>query len=266
MAINPGADLDSLSILDNPDNFVVHAYAAFILEFSYVPANNLPQLNSFKSSSTRTFSKQHLFISRMPDFWFHYLLGITHRKSSWCWSIVCSRLLTFTQSASSLYHLLGRWDSRWWKKCKSKSWMVGRFSQRQKSLENVPRDTSEFKSNQNLNSTLYREIPRNLISSILIIWLNCPHHSAFLSPFRVSSFREWAVLQWTLSTSWFFDFLDLLILDFFWYKVLLVARGCMPAHQHCDLFYPSQGSDWVCHKLGNAPVLQSRTGSWVLSG
>ena len=33
--------------------------------------------------------------------------------------------------------------------------------------EFVPRDTSEFKSNQNLNLTLYREIPRNLIFSIL---------------------------------------------------------------------------------------------------
>ena len=33
-------------------------------------------------------------------------------------------------------------------------------------FEFVPRDTSEFKSNQNLNSTLYREIPRNLIFSI----------------------------------------------------------------------------------------------------
>ena len=49
----------------------------------------------------------------------------------------------------------------------------GDFSQlhiqiKQKSqFEFVPRDTSEFKSNQNLNSTLYREIPRNLIFSIL---------------------------------------------------------------------------------------------------
>jgi len=33
-------------------------------------------------------------------------------------------------------------------------------------LEFVPQDTSEFKSNQNLSSTLYREIPRNLILSI----------------------------------------------------------------------------------------------------
>jgi len=41
----------------------------------------------------------------------------------------------------------------------------------------------------------------------------------------------------------------------------------MPAHQHCDLFYPlGWGSAWVCRKLGNAPVLLSGTGSWVLSG
>ena len=41
----------------------------------------------------------------------------------------------------------------------------------------------------------------------------------------------------------------------------------MPAHQHCDLFYPpSWGCDWVYHKLGHAPILQSWTGCWVLSG
>ena len=34
-------------------------------------------------------------------------------------------------------------------------------------FEFAPQDTSEFKSNQNLNSTVYREIPRNLIFSIL---------------------------------------------------------------------------------------------------
>jgi len=46
-----------------------------------------------------------------------------------------------------------------------------------------------------------------------------------------------------------------------------LARRCMPAHQHCDLFYPlSWGCDWVYHKLGNAPILQSGAGSWVLSG
>jgi len=68
MAMTPGADLDSLPILDNPDNFVVYAYAAFILELFYVALNNLPQLNSFKGYSTRSFSKQHLFISGIPDF------------------------------------------------------------------------------------------------------------------------------------------------------------------------------------------------------
>ena len=83
MAMKPGADLDSLPILDNQDNFVAHAYAAFILEFSYVALNKLPQLNSFRSYSTRSFSKQRLFICRMPDFWIHYLLGITDRKSCW---------------------------------------------------------------------------------------------------------------------------------------------------------------------------------------
>jgi len=67
MAMNPGANLDSLPILDNPDNFVVHAHAALILELFYVATNNLPQLNSFKSFSTRSFSKQRLFISRMPN-------------------------------------------------------------------------------------------------------------------------------------------------------------------------------------------------------
>jgi len=106
MAMNPGANLDSLPIFDNPDNFVMHAYAAFILELSYVATNDLPQLNSFKTYSTRSFSKQRLFISRMPDFWFHYLLGITDRKSSWCCSIVFSHLLTSMQSASPLCHLL----------------------------------------------------------------------------------------------------------------------------------------------------------------
>jgi len=56
----------------------------------------------------------------------------------------------------------------------------------------VPQDTSEFKSNQNLNTTL-----RNLIFSILTSSLKSPHHSgfgfAFLSPVRVSSSRERAV-------------------------------------------------------------------------
>ena len=46
-----------------------------------------------------------------------------------------------------------------------------------------------------------------------------------------------------------------------------LARGYMPAHQHCDLFYPlGWGCDWVYHTLGNAPILRSGTGSWVISG
>ena len=59
--------------------------------------------------------------------------------------------------------LNGNRNPEWW----------GDFSQlqiqiQQKSqFEFVPQDSSQFKSNQNLNSTLYREIPRNLIFSIL---------------------------------------------------------------------------------------------------
>jgi len=53
MAINPGANLNSLPILDNLDDFVVHAYAAFMLELSYAAINNLPKLNSSRSNSTR---------------------------------------------------------------------------------------------------------------------------------------------------------------------------------------------------------------------
>jgi len=49
----------------------------------------------------------------------------------------------------------------------------GDFSQlqiqikRKSHFEFVPQDASEFKSNQNLNSTLYRKIPRDLIISIV---------------------------------------------------------------------------------------------------
>ena len=64
-------------------------------------------------------------------------------------------------------------------------------------FEFVPQDTSEFKSNQNLNSTLYREIPRNLIFSILTSCLKSPHHSGFRFKFRrafgVPSYTEQAV-------------------------------------------------------------------------
>ena len=48
-----------------------------------------------------------------------------------------------------------------------------------------------------------------------------------------------------------------------------LARGYMPAHQHCDLFYPLIGDligSTINSVVGNALVLQSGTGSWVLSG
>jgi len=100
--------------LDNPDNFVVHACGAFMLELSFVAINNLPQLNSFKSYLICSFLKQCLFISRMPIFLLHYLLAITDRISSWCWNIVYSCLLKWKQSASRLSHLccfqLGSWQ------------------------------------------------------------------------------------------------------------------------------------------------------------
>ena len=89
--------------------------------------------------------------------------------------------------------LNGNRNPEWW----------GDFSQlqiqiKQKSqFEFVPRDISEFKFNQNLNSTLYREIPRNLIFWILTSRLKFPHHSGFRlsfnSAFRVSSSTERAV-------------------------------------------------------------------------
>jgi len=75
-------------------------------------------------------------------------------------------------------------------------------------FEFVPRDTSEFKSNQNLNSTLYREIPRYLIFSMLTCWLKSPQHSGFRLPlnsaFRVSSSTERAVsidLLWCIRST-----------------------------------------------------------------
>ena len=51
------------------------------------------------------------------------------------------------------------------------------------------------------------------------------------------------------------------------YTKVLQKEYSFAAQQHCDLFYLlGWGSDWVYHKLGNAPVLRSGTGSWVLSG
>jgi len=64
MTMNPGADLDSLPILDNPDDFVVHAYDTFILELSYVATNNLPQLNSSRSYSDLTCKRGSVGLSK----------------------------------------------------------------------------------------------------------------------------------------------------------------------------------------------------------
>jgi len=71
MAMKPGADLDSLPILDDQDNFVVHPYAA--LSWSFL---TLPSI-SFHSST---------------------LLGVTllaHFQSNACSSLVC-QILGFT--------------------------------------------------------------------------------------------------------------------------------------------------------------------------
>jgi len=56
-------------------------------------------------------------------------------------------------------------NPEWWGDFSQLQIQINQKSQ----FEFIPRDTSEFKSNQNLNSTLYREIPRNLIFSILTI-------------------------------------------------------------------------------------------------
>ena len=87
----------------------------------------------------------------------------------------------------------GNRNSEWWGDFRQLQSQIKQKSQ----SEFVEQDTSEFKSNQNLNSTLYREMPRNLIFSILTSWLKSPHHSGFRLPFdlafRVSSSTERAV-------------------------------------------------------------------------
>jgi len=71
-------------------------------------------------------------------------------------------------------------------------------------LEFVLQDTSELKSNQNLNLTWYREIPRNLIFSIWTSWLKSLHHSGFRLPFdsefRFSSSTIRAVIKTEMRT------------------------------------------------------------------
>jgi len=57
----------------------------------------------------------------------------------------------------------GNRNPEWWEDFNQLQIQIEQKSQ----FEFVPQDTSEFKSNQNLNSTVYGEIPRNLIFSIL---------------------------------------------------------------------------------------------------
>ena len=67
-------------------------------------------------------------------------------------------------------------------------------------FEFVPRDTEEFRSNQNLNSNLYREIPKNLSFSILISWMPAPdlringESLKTLDWFKLLSLLEWILL------------------------------------------------------------------------
>jgi len=59
--------------------------------------------------------------------------------------------------------LNGNQNLEWWRDFSQLQIQIKQKSQ----FEFVPQDTSEFKSNQNLNSTLYCEVPRNLVFSIL---------------------------------------------------------------------------------------------------
>jgi len=59
--------------------------------------------------------------------------------------------------------LNGNRNPEWWGDFSQLNIQINQKSQ----FKFVPQDTSKFKSNQNLNSTLYREIPRDLIFSIL---------------------------------------------------------------------------------------------------
>jgi len=76
--------------------------------------------------------------------------------------------------------LNGNRNPECWEDCSQLQIQIKKKSQ----FEFVLQDTSEFKSNQNLNQTLYREIPRNLICSILTSRLKSPQHSGFRLPFN----------------------------------------------------------------------------------
>ena len=69
----------------------------------------------------------------------------------------------FVEDETRSAELNGNRNPEWWGDLSQLQIQMKQKSQ----FEFVPRDTLEFKSNQNLNSTLYREIPRNLVFSIL---------------------------------------------------------------------------------------------------
>jgi len=79
LPMNPGAGLDSLPILDNPDK-LVHAYAALIGETNlhcHQYRTTAPLL--YELPYSLHLQKQRLLISHMPTCSLHYLLGITDR-------------------------------------------------------------------------------------------------------------------------------------------------------------------------------------------
>jgi len=61
------------------------------------------------------------------------------------------------------HHLSRKTGTAWWGDFSELQIQIKQKSQ----FEFVPQETSEFKHNQNLDSTLYREIPRNLIFLIV---------------------------------------------------------------------------------------------------
>ena len=79
--MNPGAGLDSLPILDNPDK-LVHAYAALIGE-TYLHCHQYRTATPllYELPYSLHLQKQRLLISpsHMPTCSLHYLLGITDR-------------------------------------------------------------------------------------------------------------------------------------------------------------------------------------------
>ena len=62
------------------------------------------------------------------------------------------------EDETRIAELNGNRDPEWWEDFSQLQIQIKKQSQ----FEFVPQDTLEFKSNQNLNSTLYREISRNL--------------------------------------------------------------------------------------------------------